>query len=51
VLSILEIQIHMGTIARRLILRHVPDKPIELEPAINLRSRHPIKMIVQLRPS
>ncbi len=50
-LSILEIQIHMGTIARRLVLRHVPDKPIELEPAINLRSRHPIKMIAQLRPS
>jgi cytochrome P450 len=49
VLSILEIQIHMGTIARRLVLRHVPDKPIELEPAINLRSRHPIKMIAQLR--
>lgn len=49
VLSILEIQIHMGTIARRLMLRHVPDRPIELEPAINLRSRHPIKMIPRLR--
>lgn len=49
VLSILEIQIHMGTIARRLVLRHVPDRPIELEPAINLRSRHPIKMIPRLR--
>jgi cytochrome P450 len=48
-LSILEIQIHMGTIARRLVLRHVPDRPIELEPAINLRSRHPITMIPQLR--
>lgn len=49
VLSILEIQIHMGTIARRIVLRHVPDRPIELEPAINLRSRHPIKMIPRLR--
>jgi enediyne biosynthesis protein E7 len=49
VLSILEIQIHMGTIARRMTLRHVPDRPIELEPAINLRSRHPIKMIPRLR--
>ncbi len=49
VLSILEIQIHMGTIARRLVLRHVPDRPIELEPAINLRSRHPIIMVPQLR--
>ncbi|HEX5054964.1 MAG TPA: cytochrome P450 [Gammaproteobacteria bacterium] len=49
VLSILEIQIHMGTIARRLVLRHVPDRPIELEPAINLRSRHPIRMIAETR--
>lgn len=49
VLSILEIQIHMGTIARRLKLQHVPERPIELEPAINLRSRHPIRMIVQSR--
>jgi enediyne biosynthesis protein E7 len=49
VLSILEIQIHMGTIARRMTLRHVPDRPIELEPAINLRSRHPINMMPRLR--
>ncbi|HEY3487589.1 MAG TPA: cytochrome P450 [Gammaproteobacteria bacterium] len=49
VLSILEVQIHMGTIARQLVLRYVPDRPIELEPAINLRSRYSIKMIPQLR--
>jgi hypothetical protein len=44
-----EIQIHMGTIARHIILRHVPGQPIKLEPAINLRSKHPIMMVPQLR--
>jgi cytochrome P450 len=49
IFATVEIQIHMGTIARHLVLRHVPSQPIKLEPAINLRSKHPIMMVPQLR--
>ena len=44
-----EIQIHMGTIARHVVLRRPPGQRIELEFGINLRSKHPIKMILRLR--
>lgn len=49
VFSAVEMQIHFGTIARKLRLRPVPEQKIELEPAINLRCKHNIMMIPELR--
>jgi cytochrome P450 len=49
VFSTVEMQIHFGTIARKLRLRPAPEQKIELEPAINLRSKHHIIMIPELR--
>ena len=49
IFSTVEMQIHFGTIARKLKLRPVPEQEIELEPAINLRCKHNIIMIPELR--
>jgi hypothetical protein len=34
-----EMQIHLGAVAKRLRLRYVPEQPVGLEPRINLRTR------------
>jgi hypothetical protein len=44
-----EMQIHLGTVAKRLRLRHVPERPVELEPHINLRTKHNLYMIAEKR--
>jgi len=47
--SLVDMQLHIGLLARHFILRHVPDKPIDIEPHINLRARHSIYMAPTLR--
>jgi len=47
--AVVEMQIHLSAVAKRLRLRHVPDRPVELEPHINLRSRHNLYMRAELR--
>ncbi len=47
--SLVDMQLHLGLMARHVRLTHVSDQPIELEPHINLRSRHPIMMQVHAR--
>lgn len=49
VFAAMEIQIHMGTIARHIVLRRVPGEQVELEFGINLRSKRPIGMMPRLR--
>jgi cytochrome P450 len=44
-----EMQIHLGAIAKHLRLRYIPERPIELEPHVNLRTRHSLHMIVERR--
>jgi enediyne biosynthesis protein E7 len=47
--AMVEMQIHLGTVAKRLRLRHVPERPVELEPHINLRTKHNLYMIAEKR--
>jgi len=47
--AVVEMQIHLSAVAKRLRLRHVPDRPVELEPHINLRSRHNLFMRAEPR--
>ena len=42
--SIVEMQIHLGTMAKKFRLEFVNDKPVELDPQVNLRSKQNIKM-------
>lgn len=42
--SIIEMQIHLGTMAKKFKLEFVADNPIELDPQVNLRSKHNIMM-------
>jgi cytochrome P450 len=42
--SIVEMQIHLAAIARRLLLRYVAGRPVALQPYINLRSNHSLNM-------
>ncbi|MDH5368619.1 MAG: cytochrome P450 [Gammaproteobacteria bacterium] len=42
--SIIEMQIHLGTMARKFKLEFVSENPIELDPQVNLRSKHNIMM-------
>jgi len=44
-----EMQIHMGMMAREFRLVHVPDKPLELAPDVNLRTRHNFMMRIEKR--
>lgn len=39
-----EMQMHFGLMARKFHLQLLEDKPMELEPAVNLRNKHPIYM-------
>jgi enediyne biosynthesis protein E7 len=43
-LALYEMLMHVYKVARRYRMTYVPDKPIELEAQINLRSRHPLHM-------
>ena len=47
--AMVEMQIHLGAMARRFRLRLLPTNPVELEPAVNLRSRYPLFMSLEKR--
>jgi cytochrome P450 len=47
--GIVEMQIHLGLMGQKVRLRYIEDRPIELEPAINLRTKHPILMKIEKR--
>ncbi len=44
-----EAQLHLGLLARHLRLRHIPERPIELEPAVNLRCKYGVMMMPERR--
>ena len=48
-LALFEMYMHLYKVARRYRLRYVPDKPLELEAQINLRTRHPLHMRLEAR--
>jgi cytochrome P450 len=47
--ALYEMQVHLYKVARRYRLTYVPDKPLELEAQINLRTRHPLHMRLERR--
>lgn len=47
--SLVDMQLHLGLLAKHVVLTHIPDKPVSIEPHINLRSRHSILMKPALR--
>ena len=47
--SLYEMLIHLYKVARRYRLVYVPDKPLELEAQINLRTRYPLHMRLEAR--
>ncbi|MFK8078469.1 MAG: cytochrome P450 [Granulosicoccus sp.] len=47
--SLVDMQLHLGLLARHFTLRHIPGEPVEIEPHINLRSRHSIFMMPEVR--
>ena len=47
--AMVETVVHVGWMAPRFRLRYVPDQPLELEPAVNLRSKHGIRMRIERR--
>lgn len=47
--ALVETVVHVGWIAPRFRLRYVPDRPLELDPAVNLRSKHGIRMRIERR--
>ena len=48
-LALVEMHTHVATLARRFELELVPGQKIEREPQVNLRMRHPLRMIPRLR--
>ncbi|MDH5394892.1 MAG: cytochrome P450, partial [Gammaproteobacteria bacterium] len=42
--SIVEMQIHLGTMAQKFKLEFINENPVELDPQVNLRSKHNIMM-------
>ena len=44
-----EMQIHLGAVAKRLRLRYAAEHPVELEPHINLRTKRSLHMIPEKR--
>ncbi len=42
--SLVDMQLHLGLLTRYIRLEHVATEPVEIEPLINLRSRHSIMM-------
>jgi len=47
--ALYEMLMHLYKVARRYRLAYVPDKPLELEAQINLRTRHPLHMKLERR--
>jgi cytochrome P450 len=47
--ALYEMLVHLYKVARRYRLRYVPEKPLELEAQINLRTRHPLHMRLEAR--
>jgi enediyne biosynthesis protein E7 len=47
--ALYEMLVHLYKVARRYRLRYVPDKPLELEAQINLRTRYPLRMRLEAR--
>ena len=47
--ALYEMQMHLYKVARHYRLRYVPDKPLELEAQINLRTRHPLHVRLEAR--
>ncbi|MFK7855026.1 MAG: cytochrome P450 [Granulosicoccus sp.] len=47
--SLVDMQLHLGLLAQHICLRHVPDKPVDIEPHINLRARNSILMRPEVR--
>ncbi|HKT71399.1 MAG TPA: cytochrome P450 [Steroidobacteraceae bacterium] len=47
--ALYEMLMHLYKVARRYRLIHVPDRPVELEAQINLRTRHPLHMRLERR--
>jgi enediyne biosynthesis protein E7 len=48
-LALYEMLMHLYKVARRYRLVYVPDRPLELEAQINLRTRHPLHMRLEAR--
>ena len=48
-LAVYEMLMHLYKLARHYRLRYVPDKPLELEAQINLRTRYPLHMKLERR--
>ncbi len=48
-LALYEMYMHLYKVARRYRLRYVPDRPLELEAHINLRTKHPLLMKLERR--
>ena len=48
-LALYEMLVHLYLVARRYRLIYLPDKPLELEAQINLRTRHPLHMRLERR--
>ena len=48
-LALFEMMMHLYKVARRYRLTYVPDRPLELEAGINLRTRHPLHMRLEAR--
>src|SRR6201981_2007825 len=47
--ALYEMLVHLYKVARRYRLSYVPDKPLELEAQINLRTRYPLHMMLEAR--
>ncbi|HTD12721.1 MAG TPA: cytochrome P450, partial [Steroidobacteraceae bacterium] len=47
--ALYEMLMHLYKVARRYRLVHVPDRPLELEAQINLRTRYPLHMRLEAR--
>ena len=48
-LALYEMYMHLYKVARRYRLTFVPDRPLELEAHINLRTKHPLMMKLERR--
>jgi cytochrome P450 len=48
-LALYEMYVHLYKVARRYRLTYVPERPLELEAQINLRTRHPLMMKLERR--
>ncbi len=47
--SFVEMQMHLALLLPQFQLRYIPDRPVEIEPAVNLRTRHSILMSIHPR--